>query len=228
IDPDGNVRLWSPVAERMLGWTSEEVLSRPLPFVLEDGPAFARTLAQALRESGPWSGTHVRARRKDGGALDVRVWAVPVTGPAQTRAGFVLGIEEGTNREDGGPGQGGAATGPRAPGLRGPGDETQQRLQLFTRLRAIGRTLHRPVSSTEIAESIGESARVLVGADRAAVYLARTSIRCSTTRSSSRAAARWTAPNRMCSRSPVERSWARRRCCIRTCRRCPRRSPSRA
>ena len=171
IDPDGNVRLWSPIAERMLGWTSEEVLSRPLPFVLEDGPAFARTLAQALRESGPWSGTHVRARRKDGGALDVRVWAVPVTGPAQTRAGFVLGIEEGTTREDGGTGQGGAAAGPRAPGVRGPGDENQQRLRLFTRLRAIGRTLHRPVSSTEIAESIGESARVLVGADRAAVYL---------------------------------------------------------
>src|SRR5437870_10579471 len=135
IDPDGNVRLWSPVAERMLGWTSEEVLSRPLPFVLEDGPAVARTLAQALKERGPWSGTRVRARRKDGAPLDVRVWAVPVAGPTQTRTGFVLGIEE-----DGAPGQGSAATGPHAPSLRAPGDDTQQRLQLFTRLRAIGRT----------------------------------------------------------------------------------------
>ncbi|OLD63920.1 MAG: hypothetical protein AUI47_07935 [Acidobacteria bacterium 13_1_40CM_2_68_5] len=223
IDPDGNVRLWSPVAERMLGWTSEEVLSRPLPFVLEDGPAVARTLAQALKERGPWSGTRVRARRKDGAPLDVRVWAVPVAGPTQTRTGFVLGIEE-----DGAPWQGSAATGPHAPSPRAPGDDTQQRLQLFTRLRAIGRTLHRPVSSTEIAESIGESARGLGGADRAAVYLIQPdgTLACPTTRSSSRAAARWTAPNRMCSRSPAEGSSGRRRCCTPTCRHCPRRSSS--
>jgi len=94
IDPKGNVQMWSPAAERILGWSADEVLARPFPFVLEDGGAGPRTLAQALRESGPWNGTRVSSHRKNGAALEVRVWAVPLNGPTQSWGGFVIAIEE--------------------------------------------------------------------------------------------------------------------------------------
>ena len=31
LDRDGNVRLWNPAAERLFGWTREEVMGRRFP-----------------------------------------------------------------------------------------------------------------------------------------------------------------------------------------------------
>ena len=36
VDTDGNVKLWSPAAERLFGWKADDVVGKPLPFVPEE------------------------------------------------------------------------------------------------------------------------------------------------------------------------------------------------
>ncbi|HET9001489.1 MAG TPA: HD domain-containing phosphohydrolase [bacterium] len=94
IDAVGNVTMWNPAAATLLGWSPEEVLTRPLPLVIDDDPLGARSLAQALRENRPWSGAVVRSRRKDGAALVMRVWVAPVAGGSRSPGTYVVTLED--------------------------------------------------------------------------------------------------------------------------------------
>ena len=94
IDSAGNVTMWSPAAARILGWSPEEVLARPLPLVVEGGPLGPRTFLQMLRQDRLGEGAVVPARRKDGTALAVRVRATPVNAAVHPQTGLVLAIEE--------------------------------------------------------------------------------------------------------------------------------------
>ena len=64
IDPEGRVRLWSSSAERLLGWTEEEVRGQQLPLELK----------LPTHEEG---GVESRIRRKDGTNIDVEVQTAP-------------------------------------------------------------------------------------------------------------------------------------------------------
>jgi PAS domain S-box-containing protein len=78
LDGQLRVRLWSPAAERMLGWKADEVIGRAYPAVREsEREAFARTLrAQLEGEVGP--GLEAQRIRKDGSTVDVSVWVAPL------------------------------------------------------------------------------------------------------------------------------------------------------
>ncbi|RKH70510.1 GAF domain-containing protein [Corallococcus aberystwythensis] len=86
LDPDGTVRLWNPAAERMLGWTAEEVLGKVLPAVPpEHWEAFRHGLERATRGT-VLDGAPLAARRRDGGAVQVAMWTGrvhPASGPPQ-------------------------------------------------------------------------------------------------------------------------------------------------
>jgi PAS domain S-box-containing protein len=86
LDPDGTVRLWNPAAERMLGWTAEEVLGRVLPAIPPEAfESFRHGLERATRGT-VLDGAHLAARRRDGGAVQVAVWTGrvhPASGPPQ-------------------------------------------------------------------------------------------------------------------------------------------------
>ncbi|RYZ41826.1 MAG: GAF domain-containing protein [Myxococcaceae bacterium] len=86
LDPDGTVRLWNPAAERMLGWTAEEVLGRVLPAVPpEHWDAFRHSLERATRGT-VLDGAPMAGRRRDGSAVQVAVWTGrvhPANGPPQ-------------------------------------------------------------------------------------------------------------------------------------------------
>ncbi|NBD09845.1 sensor histidine kinase [Corallococcus silvisoli] len=86
LDPDGTVRMWNPAAERMLGWTTEEVLGKVLPAVPpEHFEAFRHSLERATRGT-VLDGAPMAARRRDGGAVQVAVWTGrvhPASGPPQ-------------------------------------------------------------------------------------------------------------------------------------------------
>jgi PAS domain S-box-containing protein len=67
LDRDGKVRLWNKAAERMSGWTSEEVLGQPASDwkdLAATGPAISR------RET--------TLRRKDGSAIEMIVTSAPL------------------------------------------------------------------------------------------------------------------------------------------------------
>src|SRR5215467_1236126 len=74
LDPAANVRLWSRGAERMFGWSQEEVLGKPLPTVPpEFEPEFRRLLASQFTGDSFQEVETVRMR-KDGSRFPVELW----------------------------------------------------------------------------------------------------------------------------------------------------------
>jgi PAS domain S-box-containing protein len=68
IDAGGVVRTWNPSAEKILGWSAEEAVDRPVP--MESG--LLLTIA-STPEIGLWVGLH----RKDGVPIDVEIRTAP-------------------------------------------------------------------------------------------------------------------------------------------------------
>ena len=78
LDGGLRVRLWSPAAERLLGYRADEVVGRPYPAADErERQEMTRTLrAQIEGEVAPGSETQRRCR--DGSAVDVSMWVAPL------------------------------------------------------------------------------------------------------------------------------------------------------
>jgi PAS domain S-box-containing protein len=68
-DPEGRVQFWNESAERVLGWTSEEVLNGAPPNTL---PTCGAGAASRL------AGEKMSWRRKDGSSRDLRFWTAPL------------------------------------------------------------------------------------------------------------------------------------------------------
>ena len=78
LDREGRVLRWNPAAERMYGYTLEEVLGRVLPVVAEaEKTEFERTMKRLL-EGGTVTAIPLRRRRKDGTLRDILLSAAPV------------------------------------------------------------------------------------------------------------------------------------------------------
>lgn len=78
VDINGNVKLWSPTAERLLGWKAEEVISRPLPSMPE---ILQSDVGEQIREEllgTTQYGLETRRVRKDGSVVDVQLWTSPL------------------------------------------------------------------------------------------------------------------------------------------------------
>jgi PAS domain S-box-containing protein len=74
LDRVGRVQLWSGGAERMFGWTENEVLGGGLPTLpVEQGQGFRELLSPNDEHHAP-EPIELRLRRKDGAALDVSIW----------------------------------------------------------------------------------------------------------------------------------------------------------
>ncbi|HEX6370537.1 MAG TPA: ATP-binding protein [Longimicrobium sp.] len=98
IDREGRIELWSPAAERMFGWTQEEVLRKPSPIV----PAAERETYLRLRErtlaGERLTGVEVRRVRRDGSAIDVSFSTAPLTNPAGEVYGSIIILDDITRR----------------------------------------------------------------------------------------------------------------------------------
>ena len=78
IDADGDVRYFSPSAERIYGYQADEMIGRPASMLAaDDREAHARTLHEELR-SGRTVYRDTVAQRKDGTHIDVHVTASPI------------------------------------------------------------------------------------------------------------------------------------------------------
>jgi NtrC-family two-component system sensor histidine kinase KinB len=80
------VLLWNPAAERMFGWTADEVLGEPLPLIPEELAAEHNASLERVRSGGQMSFV-TRRSRKDGALLDLRI----DTSALRDRAGEVIG-----------------------------------------------------------------------------------------------------------------------------------------
>ncbi len=88
LDRLGCVQIWSRGAERMFGWSQEEVAGQPLPTVpVEQSSSFENLLASQM-EGLAHEGVELRLRRKDGGNIDVSLW----TSPLRSNDGAIAGV----------------------------------------------------------------------------------------------------------------------------------------
>lgn len=97
LDPEGRVQTWSPAAERMFGWTREEVLGVPNPALPADGEVHSiRSRALAGERL---TGLEVQRTRRDGTPLEVSLSTAPLTGPEGEVQGTVVLLEDITERK---------------------------------------------------------------------------------------------------------------------------------
>jgi PAS domain S-box-containing protein len=85
LDDDTRVRLWNPAAERLFGWTAQEVRNLPLPIVAPDGEDAFRANLEAARRGSAFTGCETRCQRKDGSPIIISVSA----GPSRNRRGEI-------------------------------------------------------------------------------------------------------------------------------------------
>jgi PAS domain S-box-containing protein len=78
-DGDGQVQMWNPAAERIFGWSEQEVLGRPYPLVPEEKlEEFRMNLERSLRGEA-LTGQETLRQRKDGAQVDVGIWTGPLS-----------------------------------------------------------------------------------------------------------------------------------------------------
>ena len=78
LDAAGEVTLWNPVAEKVFGWSSEEVVGTASPFPVEGAKRHfeaARTAVAQAKVVGP---REVQRNRRDGSLVDVSFSAAPI------------------------------------------------------------------------------------------------------------------------------------------------------
>jgi PAS domain S-box-containing protein len=78
IDLDTNVILWNKMAEKVFGWTEEEVLGKPLPTMPADMESEREKLRAILNCDRPLSGIRIHLIRKDGTPIDLIVFSSPL------------------------------------------------------------------------------------------------------------------------------------------------------
>jgi PAS domain S-box-containing protein len=79
LDLDGNVQMvWNPAAEKMLGWSRDEVMGRPLPSVLADSQEEFRGFRERIRSGKTLDGVEVRRQKRDGTPIDYSIYASPL------------------------------------------------------------------------------------------------------------------------------------------------------
>ena len=76
--PDGVVTSWNPAAARVFGWTEEEVLGQPLPFVPPDKVEEHRAMRKSVLEGQGFESCEICRMRKDGSEIDLLLSTAPM------------------------------------------------------------------------------------------------------------------------------------------------------
>ena len=94
-DGDGRIVYTNPAFTRLLGYTNEEVLGRPLDFLPADSGAMGDggLVHAAIRDGGTWTGAS-RGTRKDGQHLDLQLSVSPMSDESGAVVGsIVVGLD---------------------------------------------------------------------------------------------------------------------------------------
>ncbi|HSH46425.1 MAG TPA: PAS domain S-box protein, partial [Longimicrobiales bacterium] len=88
VNRDRRVQFWNRAAERIFGWTADEMLGQYYQAVPEGREAESDELFQRAFADESLNGVEIRRRRKDGSEVDLRVWNAAI----RDDAGRVVGI----------------------------------------------------------------------------------------------------------------------------------------
>ena len=99
LDLEGRVLRWSPSAEALFGWSEDEVLGKPAPFVPEIEKEKFDEILSKMSNGEIITGLEVRRRRKDGTLLDISLSVAPLHDAAGRIIGGVGLLEDITRRK---------------------------------------------------------------------------------------------------------------------------------
>jgi PAS domain S-box-containing protein len=100
VDLELTVIRWNPAAERIFGWSRDEVIGRPgLPMVPRSQQAEHRELVERARAGGGYTGHETVRLRKDGTLIDVTMSAAPVREETGRVVGHVVVYQDITERK---------------------------------------------------------------------------------------------------------------------------------
>lgn len=80
LDADGSVRVWNPAAEDLFGWSAEETIGKPPPFLPDDKHVEHERLTAEARFGKPAHDYHTVRRRRDGRLVRVSLAAAGAGG----------------------------------------------------------------------------------------------------------------------------------------------------
>lgn len=93
VDAEGIVRTWNGAAERLFGWTAEEILGRPVAIVSGDNQAECAELRSRVMGGESLSAVELIRRTKAGTPVTVNLFAAPLR-DASARITGVLAVME--------------------------------------------------------------------------------------------------------------------------------------
>jgi PAS domain S-box-containing protein len=88
LDPQGNVQLWNPAAERIFGWSESEVKGRPLPMITPDKQEEFQALLHSVLQGRVCTGLETQRSRKDGSLVDISLSKAPL----RDTEGNIIGV----------------------------------------------------------------------------------------------------------------------------------------
>ncbi|HEX6958819.1 MAG TPA: response regulator [Ferrovibrio sp.] len=99
LDTDGNVSLWSAAAQKAFGWSVNEVLGKPPPFIEEaNRHAFLRDFVKAA-VTRDFEGSEIAGRTRDGKAIALRISGASLVGDPDFPHSVVHVAEDITERK---------------------------------------------------------------------------------------------------------------------------------
>lgn len=98
LDLDERVTLWNPAAEAVFGWTADEVLGKPNPFVPDEAREESRGIQERISQGQAESGIELTRVAKDGRRVLVRVFTAAVHDDRGALTGTMGVIEDITQR----------------------------------------------------------------------------------------------------------------------------------
>jgi PAS domain S-box-containing protein len=81
LDESARVQLWNPAAERIFGWSKEEVIEQPVPLIPRERFSEFQEISTGRIPSPQLKDiteTEIRCSRKDGTPMDADLWAAPL------------------------------------------------------------------------------------------------------------------------------------------------------
>ncbi len=100
LDLEGRVHtVWNPAAEKMLGWSAQEIMGQFLPSVSVDKVEEFRRFREWIRSGKTLDGVEVRRRRRDGSPIDYSIYASPLHDAEGQISGNVAVLVDTTDRK---------------------------------------------------------------------------------------------------------------------------------
>lgn len=99
VDPQGKVVNWNPAAERIFGWSEQEVIGGPLPFIPEGKRQEFSALAKRVLRGETFSGFETVRETKEGLPVDVSISTALLRDAKGKIRGVMALLEEITERK---------------------------------------------------------------------------------------------------------------------------------